>query len=131
MRIFWLLLWVTGCGLTDPKYVEYEGGDSTTETAECEEGTASFAENITFVASCAIQGCHLTGGGDLTLNNDPTADRTALLAMLSKYTDASGLYDKIAGQNGQSHTGVSAASSVDLAKLQAWEEVEKNCPTTE
>jgi hypothetical protein len=137
-----------GCGITQPKYVDYSGGtgtataaatrtDTTTATgtgtddACAQEALALFTEQVggSVDATCATASCHALTAiqGQALKAGDHETNRRRLLA----YTGgvASKLFDKIS-LNGQTHGGGDRSDALPLANIEAWLDKEAECNAT-
>lgn len=125
-----------GCGLNDPKYIDYteeeDGGgeaDGTDGTTECTAAIAAFDAQMSAVTnSCAISGCHLTQtiSGKPLSSSDSKVNRTQLLAYTG--TTSEKLFNKISAASGQTHAGGNLSAKLPQANIDAWLAEEANCP---
>lgn len=151
--LFILLLALVGCGLVQPKFVNYSnktgtsGGPSTANATQV--GTSAGTEVATetdsaclevfgeLIApaindSCAVSGCHAVvaipkqGGQSLQAGND-ARNRAQLLAYSGGI--ATKLFNKIS-QNGQSHGGGDKSGTLPLVNIEAWLAKEAECNAT-
>lgn len=133
-----------GCGITQPKYVDYSDGTGTATGSGTGTGTGTGAsspcaqEALTLFtaeiggildATCATSSCHALTSiqGEPLKAGDHAGNRDQLLA----YTGgvASKLFDKIS-LNGQTHGGGDKSGALPLATIEAWLDKEAECNAT-
>ncbi len=126
-------LFLVGCGLSDPTYVDYaEGGDATSgDLTECQKAAlTAFETNIqpVIVATCSPAGsCHSTQpvASKSLSRNDASTSKSALLTYTG--TDSTRLYNKIAQESGQTHGGGGLGSTLPKATIDLWMTKEAEC----
>jgi hypothetical protein len=125
---------VLGCGISQPKYINYtDDGTGTapgtvTSSAECIAAQAAFDAQVepAIKSTCAKAGCHLTqtvAGGLLSVDNT-AANRTRLKAYSGGDVDT--LFNKISLKAG-SHGGGDVSTNLPKANISAWLDKEAAC----
>ena len=122
-------IFIAGCGITEPKYVEYEPIAQKPEPKPaCTAGLDAFTTNLAGVMTKCV-GCHgIAGNPALTampLSNDNAANRNAILGS-KQYPDVQKLINFISGS---SHPGSSIVVAGDKTAFQAWASAESTCQT--
>ena len=129
------ILLVGGCGISQPKYINYtDDGSGTTKgstsaaSAACNAAQAAFDAQIqpAVKSTCAKAGCHLTqtiAGAILSVDNAVT-NRTQLKAYASGSADT--LFNKISLKDG-THGGGDVSTILPKANISAWIDKESAC----